>query len=261
MRKVFASVLIASVLFSCTRYSQIYQVAPTSPIGIENDLYTFENDTVKIVYSFWNEYGTLSYSFYNKLDVPIYIDWKKCSFIRNGEKIDYWVEEVNTKIVSKTRGYGISNYNWLYPGTIGNWNLNNSITLTNSNAIKPTRVIFIAPRSAVTNIKFKLQLMPIASLTGKKISVKLPGANNSTQVRFIDYTINNSPLFFRNFISISLSEDFLREKYIDNGFYVEKVIQLPTKKFKIPNPNYQTGQMRYKYPLANSKWFYINLPE
>src|ERR1700730_10311196 len=93
---VFIPLMILFLNISCTHYVQFYETKTTSPMKVENNCYTFENDTIKIVYSFWANHGTLSYTVYNKLDVPIYIDWKKSSYVKNGEKLDYWKDRTTT---------------------------------------------------------------------------------------------------------------------------------------------------------------------
>jgi hypothetical protein len=81
--------IVASFFSSCIQYTQLFQTVATSKMEKEKDYYAFENDTLKIVYDFWAERGILFFSIYNKLDIPIYLDWKKCSFIKNGDKYDY----------------------------------------------------------------------------------------------------------------------------------------------------------------------------
>ncbi|CAN5387242.1 hypothetical protein BH09BAC1_BH09BAC1_10260 [soil metagenome] len=55
-----------------------------------NYSYVYQNDSIAIIYSFWAEKGVLAFGIYNKLDRPIYFDWKKCSFVSNDIKLNYW---------------------------------------------------------------------------------------------------------------------------------------------------------------------------
>ena len=52
--------------------------------------FEYENDTISVTYSFWEMNGTIEMLIRNKLNQPIYIDWKKCSFITGETKHDYW---------------------------------------------------------------------------------------------------------------------------------------------------------------------------
>ncbi len=48
--------------------------------------FEYENDTISVTYSFWEMNGTIEMLIRNKLNQPIYIDWKKCSFITGETK-------------------------------------------------------------------------------------------------------------------------------------------------------------------------------
>src|SRR4051812_46103003 len=84
------------VITSCsTRYIQVFETKSTN-IKMSDDSWSFENDTVKIDYDFWTEHGVMSFAVFNKLKIPIYIDWKKSSFIVNDRKLDYWIDVSRT---------------------------------------------------------------------------------------------------------------------------------------------------------------------
>ena len=137
-------ITIASLFFiSCSPYYQLYETKTTSPMKEESSSYTFENDTVKIVYSFWENHGVLSYNIYNKLSIPIYIDLKKSSFIRNGQKYDYYIDETSTNTIGSYK-------NFLFSGDYLGMSYHNSTT------IKQDPIIFIAPKSATTKVQFLL---------------------------------------------------------------------------------------------------------
>ena len=54
----------------------------------------YENDTIRVAYIFWAENGLMGLFVHNKLQRPLYIDWKKCSYITGDLKHDYWNETV-----------------------------------------------------------------------------------------------------------------------------------------------------------------------
>lgn len=220
MKKSILLCISAIVMFLCScKTVQVYETTPTANIVERNNKFVFENDTVKIIYSFWEDRGVLSYTLYNKLSIPIYIDWKKCSFIKNGEKLDYWVDEVNSKSVSKSKSNLYSAYYFSADAT--------TKTVTNTNAVKPERVIFIAPNSSIKRQQFVLYPYAYQSLE---------------KVKSISYTAETTPLIFRNFISISTTENFEKEYYVDNGFYVSNRLEISKGKFsagiKYINPKY-----------------------
>lgn len=184
---------------------------------IEKDAYVFENDTVKIVYSFWANHGILSYSIFNKLSVPLYIDWRKSSYVKNGQKLDYWLDESTAKSAGV---YGTSIYGTYY-------------SKGKSTTTKREQIVFIAPKSAI--IKDQFLLMPIKkvdiSSVAKSEELKKPNNKKTTKVLYFTYSESNSPLVFRNFLTISTSDKFDKETYIDNGFYISKISEMKRKDF------------------------------
>ena len=61
---------------SCKSSVQVYETKSTNT-SVENGLSVYENDSLKITYSFWAENGLITFAIYNKLNVPLYVDWKK----------------------------------------------------------------------------------------------------------------------------------------------------------------------------------------
>ena len=55
---------------------------------------TYENDSIQVAYVFWGDNGLVGLFIHNKLNQPLYIDWKKCSFITGTTKHDYWDETI-----------------------------------------------------------------------------------------------------------------------------------------------------------------------
>ena len=249
MKKVFFFCIIASVslLFSC-KVIQVYETKPASGMIKDEGYYTYENDTIKIMYSFWEDKGVLSFSFYNKLSIPIYIDWKKCSFLRNGEKLDFWIDETNTKSIAASSGrYGsrifYGDYDLLNAGVTSN------IMMGNSKSIKPQRVVFIAPKSKITKFDFELYPYKVSKIgsEGTTVTVRKPNSTKEVKVKSVEYSQENSPLVFRNFLSISTKENFENEYYIDNTFYVSSKKDFKRNIFDLN-----------KQPFKNAKWFYVD---
>lgn len=234
--------LIATALFliSC-KSAQIFDTKPISNIREEKDNYVFENDTVRIVYSFWDQQGVLYYTLQNKLNIPIYIDWKKCSFIKNGQKLDYWIDEINSKSESKSKGINyIGRYYGVFEGTTSDK------TTTTSKAIKSERIMFISPHSSIEKQEFLLYPFLLKHLDDDAITETIKThKNRDIPAKTKIYDVSNSPLIFRNFISLSTTENFATEYYIDNGFYVSKVSELNINTF-------DAGVM-----FATEKSFYI----
>ena len=255
MNKILIFAFIITISLSCTKYTQIYETKPNSIAIKDEKFYNFENDTVKITYSFWQEKGVLSYTFFNKLNIPLYIDWKKCSFIRNGEKLDFWIDETTTNSVSNSRGTSnlfFGDYN-LLAANVGR-------TSTKGKSVKPERVIFLAPRSSITRVQFQLYPFAVSKINGNKSQMKIAGSKKTIESKYEDFNLGNSPLVFRNFMSISSSEKFEREMYIDNGFYVSKISQIKRKYFIGQTVHKSKAEEEaYNSQFINPKMFFITV--
>lgn len=99
----FAALLIS--LSSCkTYYVYLFHTDSIIPKD-ENNLYVFENDSVKLIYAFWENKGVVNFSIYNKLNVPLYVDWRKSSYIDNSVKLNYWEDEQTSVTTSVYSNY------------------------------------------------------------------------------------------------------------------------------------------------------------
>ncbi len=222
--------LIAFIVSCKTQYMQLLTTSSGDAV-LKDDFFVFENDTVKITYQFWANRGILSFELFNKLEKPIYIDWKNSSYIFNGVKMNYWIDEELTNSVSV---YG----NFLYTGPVIKPNplLTYTVGITSSTSVKPERITFIPPKSSIYKTSFFL--VPFSSISldsaNAKISVvpRIDKPKKKTKTYEVNYTLTSSPIVFRNFISLMFSEsskDYDDQnknyKYIDNQFYVSYIKQ------------------------------------
>lgn len=243
---LFSAFALAVFITSCTKLAHLYETKSMTDTSNQENL--FENDTVRIVYSFWSEGGSFSFSIYNKLNKPLYIDWKRSSFIKNNDKLNYWSDEVLTKSTSKKSTVYYYGFSLL------------SAESGVSSSVKPEQVTFIAPKSTVYKIQFNLN---------EKLSPKLPKvarttivprsdkSKNTTKVSYIDFVENNTPLSFRNFMTLSTSDKFTNEFYIDNGFYLSKVIQMPLSQLTGSSTSSGLNLMKVPSPYKDKMNFYV----
>ena len=249
------SIIIIVIMASSCSYTNIYEIKPIGTEIKDNNYFEFENDTVKVTYSFWEDKGVMAFTFYNKLNIPVYIDWKKSSVIKNDEKIDYWADE------TKTKSHSITWYNnsRLFSG--GNNLFNYAQSSSESKSIRPERITFISPRSSVTRIQSNLY-----NITPEKISSSTSGSilsrdgQKNFTVEFVEYTQESSQFIFRNFLTFSTSEKFDKEIYIDNGFYVSRINKIKTKKLEgVAVYNKKKDKIEYVKPITSAKEFYIDM--
>jgi hypothetical protein len=187
--------------------SKVLFVESTSTTLKEN-MYSFENDSIRISYNFWSEDGSMSFIIYNKLNIPIYIDWKKSAFIPNEKMISYWQDETNT----------VSSYSGSNSVAYG---VNYTNGRSKSKSIKEERIDMITPHAFISKYSFKILPKP-----------NFPGTDQI-------FDIHSTPLKFRNYIAVSTTEQFDKNVfYVDNDFYIHEVMRCRMKKlYKYKSPH------------------------
>lgn len=228
--------LICCVLcLGCKSYVQVYETS--SELERIDDFYTFENDTVRIVYSFWSNRGVVSFSILNKQDVPLYIDWKKSSYIDKSLKLDYWADE---EAISSQSDYKLYAYRgsrttpWYYSGMIQG--------STSTSKVKIERITFIPPKSVY--VKSDFHIKPRGHYKHQKSSMRhevLPRndkPSKKTKVYQNQFSHNDTPIYFRNYITLSFSESFTSEFHVDHYFNVKSVLLMDQRHFEYPKRDY-----------------------
>lgn len=198
---------------------------------LKDSSFVFENDSVKITYNFWHNRGLLSYSVYNKLNIPLYIDWKKSSYIVNENKLNYWVDKEQTNVVSYYQGLDYRGP-LLAPGYISN----TSVGVSSISKYKQERITFIPPKSYIYRSSFylvdKLFSFPEpTSFTEVENSYDSSKKAKKESVGKQLYNKKNTPFIFRNFLSFSTNERFDTEFYVDNDFWVTELQKMSWNQF------------------------------
>lgn len=205
--KMSSLFILCVMLLSSCMTSKVLFVESTSTTLKEN-MYSFENDSIRISYNFWSEDGSMSFIIYNKLNIPIYIDWKKSAFIPNEKMISYWQDETNT----------VSSYSGSNRVAYG---VNYTNGRSKSKSIKEERIDMITPHAFISKYSFKILPKP-----------KLPATDQI-------FDIHSTPLNFRNYIAVSTTEQFDKNVfYVDNDFYIHEVMRCRMKKlYKYKSPH------------------------
>ena len=195
MRKSLVFFFLLIVFSSCSKqFIQVFDTSTTNTI-FKDQYYIYETDTIKITYSFWASKGVMSFAVFNKLDKPIYIDWKNSSFITNDNKLNYWIEETQTNIVSYYGGY-FYNGAILKPGVT----IQQGIQMASSTTIKLEKVTFIPPKSNYYRSQFYLlpgQHCKLKKDSQSEIVSRNDNPDSKTKIYSDNFTIHNSPLRFQ----------------------------------------------------------------
>lgn len=264
MKTLLILFLSTILLSACKNYVQVFNT--NSSISLEDEgTYVYENDSLKITYSFWKENGLMTFSVYNKLDKPIYVDWRRSSYIDNSVKLDYWKDEEQSTTLSLYETYS---YNGpiLKPGYI--------VGTSQTSTVKEERITFIPPQSYYYRSQFYLLPIDFFELDTKTDFNEVPrndNPNKNTKVYKATFSKESSPLVFRNFLTFSLSEDFKTEFYVDNEFYINEILEMDQRhfeKFKLDDSKNGKWYVRDEEgnPIKVSSFhkhssFYIRVPE
>jgi hypothetical protein len=225
--KLLTSLLALTILTSCGSYVQVFETK-TENTKIENDHYVYENDSIRITYDFWQDKGLLSFAIFNKLNKPVYVDWKKSSYINNGIKRNFWEDTESTKTIGKA--YGSSSR--LTKSTLS---FTNSVNVSSSETVKPEKITFIPPKSNYIRSQFFILPIPflkVKNYPGKGEMLRIGSDSKSFTYQEKVFSKNETPLLFRNFLSLSYSENFEKEFYVDNEFFISKVIKVEKTQFE-----------------------------
>jgi hypothetical protein len=242
MNKSIIILLLIILTAGCKDYIQIFETKSTN-VKKSNDQFVFENDSISIVYSFWYEKGLMLFSIENKTSKPIYIDWKKSSYIDNQVKLNYWNDESTTTTSSVT---STSHYDYYESGTTLTPNQfilseyletgkSESTSLAISKTKKPERITFVPPRSITTRTGFFVYPIKYFKFGKSPKYVEVESqkkAGKTIKVYEKQFGYENSPLACRNFLTFSFSEDFKEEFYVDNDFYISKVQEMELWEFQ-----------------------------
>ena len=252
--------LLFTIISSCSKkYIQIFNTNTTNT-KYENEYFVYETDTLKVTYSFWANQGVMSFTIFNKLEKPVYIDWKNSSFIYNDNKLNYWIEETQTNISSYYGGYFYKGP-LLGPGLIINEGYQNSTVTT----IKPEKITFIPPKSNYSRTQFYLLPVNFYKINfGCQASVvsRNDKPKKKTTVYSEEFSINNSPLNFRNYLAFTFSENSQQFFFIDNGFYLSSVKEMDYRHYRGKQlGKEQNGNLKYEKPFIKQTSFYIKIEE
>ncbi len=252
------------ILQSCGQYHQLYKINAETSLKVEKKFIVYENDTLSVTYNFWAEKGILSFAIFNKTNKPLYIDWKKSSYILNFQKLNFWEDETSIQLNTFTKTNQKSRYdNYKYQGPatpmmpyqyIGKTSGQaNTISTSTSSGMerKPERITFIAPNSFVSNASYIL-LEERITYFDKKVIKKFSSPKDSMIVYQKKYSETNSPLKFDLFLTFSIKENFESEFYLTNKFYLSEIIELPDKEYFDSDLYEDANYFYFYYPAGQS---------
>lgn len=259
MRKILIilSLLFTFLCIGCAKqYVQVAQVS-CDECGNVGSYLVSGNDSVRVVYYFWAENGVMGFSVQNRTKVPLYIDWKKCSYIYESTKNDYWSETTESITNNQTNRFAVNAFSWI-DKTMGT-----STTLIT----KQERITFIPPGSTISRGLYNLKNDGLVSIKSNRTemfdtSVTIASGVNQTFSQWkgtfkysrTQFDANQSPILFSSFLTCSTDEKFTKEFYINDKFYVSNILELPLELFNNSSKKLNSFQ---EDSLASPKSFYL----
>lgn len=224
--KTLPILLFAFAFYACSPKVQVVTLH-SDKVSLQDDKFVYDTDSLRITYNFQGAHGVIRMNIYNKLDVPLYVDWKRSAFIKGKEKFDYWVDEayfqgVYGGVTATDLRPSLNRYHqFLYSYNRGFF----------EGAIrKEEQISFIPPKTEINQSRFMVApgkgwQLPSSEGTTEEIDVPVSGTDYLKKKELVRYTFSNqnTPLSFRNFLTLSTDAQFRTEFHIDTPFYASQV--------------------------------------
>lgn len=211
MKRFILLSLSLVALISCSPNVQLVTLRGTNVLPTDQGL-NLDNDTLTLTYNFASERGQMHLTVFNKLNQPLYVDWKRSALIVGQNKYDYWYDIAQVQL----SGYSSGHYYRI--GSIDG-------TIT-----KEDQVGFIPPQTRLNKLQFMLVPAGDLALSGPFTIEKEPskvGTEKLISVNSYSYSAAESPLKFRNYLTLSTDKDFKTEFHIETAFWASDVKVLP----------------------------------
>lgn len=244
MKTLAFTLLFSAALMGCSPNVQVVTLRGSNVRPADEGL-VLDNDTLTLRYNFASERGIIHVSLLNKLNQPLYVDWKRSSLIIGQDKFDYWYDVADVQLAGSTYGSRYSQYAVNYLGG----------TIT-----KEDKVSFIPPQTKLDKRQFVLIPDGHLPLSGAFRTEEEPSnmANHKkpVAVNVYNYSADQSPLKFRNYLTLSTDKDFKTEFHIDTSFWASDVKVLPRDQVLTHFNGQYLEPVTFKKPDS----FYVTLP-
>lgn len=214
MQKLLLLISVYVLLASCNS-ATIYQISrvKSNNVTIAKKQFVYKDSTLILKYDLWEKGGIMNFQIYNRTDSPVYIDWNRSNFICNDKSMDYWQDVTTTN----TNGVNANNTSRIWYVAL-NPLRNDAVTTGAYSSIS------ICQKDKPNN-----QIPPKAYLSVNRFYVgspfwtlqNYPKANDSI---IFNYSMDSSIWRFRNYIAYTKNQDLTNLKFIDNSFWVSKLI-------------------------------------
>ena len=257
MKKVLQILAVLLAFASCTPQNY-YQLVETgyNDLSKTKEYLTFENDDIEILYDFWGDKGNGSFIIKNKLEKDIFVDLKRSHLIMNDFAFTYF----------QNRSYSTPKVSFFSSASDEELEKQRKIKFPGITpkelpehgedvvVFNEERVICIPSKSSQIVYGFTLQ-------TEIYRDCNLLRFPKTKEILSSDFTLENTPLKYRNRISYGFSEQEPSEKQIENSFWVSKITNYSQKDFigseYLKYCNDSSSYRINTYPFRSNTSFYF----
>ncbi len=217
MNRTLTTILSILVGFAMTRCVS-YQYATLSSNMDVNEAreFIFENDTLQIKYSFEGSNSPVHLTFFNKSEQALFIDWRRSALVFDDQSYTYWRDSYDIQATGEVNSR-VNYFNGISTSSVA----------ISGNAERAETITFIPPKSPK-----KIQILSInnnyVELKDKSERIGLKIKEGMINADRFNFTRENSPIYFRSILTLSLNPDFKSEFISENEFWVSEIIQSDT---------------------------------
>ena len=247
MKTYLFALLILVSLSACSRQAQLVTLQGNNVQPVDDGL-VLNSDTLTLIYSFSRERGQMELTLINRLERPLYVDWKRSAFVMGQDQYAYWQDVADVNLSNWGSQYG----RYSVGSTVGTISKNDQVG-------------FILPQSRIVKQQFVLVPRSSLSLTGPFNVVGEKPLNNlyskkPVDVKVYTYSDGQSPLQFRNYLTLSTDKEFQTEFVIDTKFWASDVRVLPLDQVEPITTQQPDGSYTVSKPFFKPNKFYVPLP-
>ena len=167
-----------------------------------------------IKYSFTGYSGPVTISIYNKLNVPLYVDWKRSALVMNDHSYTYWQNKSTIEGSAESHQIAwtpiVSSTSTTISGII---TTDESIGFVAPKAFKQTSMVAINPSFSNLDGPKKDHRVRINTTTGPVNALRY------------GYDKDNSPIKFRSYLTLSSEASFAHPLTYESEFWITEVVQ------------------------------------
>jgi hypothetical protein len=206
--KTLSIILVSTFVMSgCMTYQYVTldSTLPKTPEGA----FRIENDTVLVTFHYEGFNCPARIKVYNKLDVPLYVDWRRSAFVVNGQTLQ--IGNDNSVINASQNSVEVK-VTEMFSSSSGQ--IEGSI-------VKTPQLGFVAPRSFAQSREITLQGNALSLGDEPGVRSRNPARGFIIRTRYFDR--DNSPVSFRTYLTLSTRNDWLTSFSFETPFWAESV--------------------------------------